>query len=176
MPRTRAGAGARTAVLATARAAALATVLLTGACGVGASGVEDGGEAPTGLAPGPTLYFVDSDGELQPDVWDGSRRLGTVQGAIQLLFADVVPTGPPGTNLRNEIPQSTTRTVVEDAGDYVTIYVPFPTKELSHAAVDQIICTTAAVVAASGRDVADVTISVRPTHGPVATRPCKALD
>lgn len=150
---------------------ALAACALTSGCGVGASGVEDGGEAPTGLAAGPTLYFVDDAGQLRPDLRD-TGRLGTVQGAIQLLLADADPTAD---GLHSEIPPTATRTVVEDAGDFVTVYLPLRSAEISATGVDQIICTAAAVVAASGRDVADVTISVRPTHGGVATRPCPVL-
>ncbi|WP_454851616.1 hypothetical protein [Promicromonospora soli] len=156
---------------AAAAAIALAAGLLTSGCGVGPGGVEDGGEAPTGLAEGPTLYFVDAAGELRPDVRD-TGRLGTVLGAVQLLMADADPTAE---GLHNEVPQTTTRTVVEDAGDYVTIYLPLRRAEISDVGVDQIICTAAAVVAASGREVADVTITVRPTHGAVADGPCPVV-
>lgn len=152
-------------------AVVLAAALLTSGCGVGSSGVEDGGEAPTGLAEGPTLYFVDDDGGLRPDLRD-TGRLGTVLGAIQLLVADADPTQE---GLHSEIPATATRTVVEDAGDYVTIYLPLRSAEISDHGVDQIICTAAAVVAASGRDVDDVAISVRPTHGDVVTRPCPVI-
>ena len=158
-------------VPATAAALALAAGLLTSGCGVGPSGVEDGGEAPTGLAEGPTLFYVDADGGLRPSVRD-TGRLGTVLGAIQLLMADPEPATA---GLHSEIPPTTTRTVVEDAGDYVTVYLPLRSAEISAVGVDQIICTAAAVVAASGRDIADVTISVRPTHGPVIDRPCPAI-
>ncbi|PUB30111.1 hypothetical protein C8K30_102493 [Promicromonospora sp. AC04] len=158
-------------VRATAVALALAAGALTSGCGVGPSGVEDGGEAPTGLAGGPTLYFVDDGGRLRPDTRD-TGRLGTVLGAIQLLMADVDPTEA---GLHSEIPPTTTRTVVEDAGDYVTIYLPLRSAEISPVGMDQIICTAAAVVAASGRGVADVAIAVRPTHGDVVTRPCPVV-
>ena len=158
----------RRAVRTAAVTLALTAAALTGGCGVGPSGVEDGGEAPTGLASGPTLYFVDDDGRLRPDARD-TGRLGTVLGAIQLLMADGSPTQP---GLHSEIPATATRTVVEDAGDYVTIYLPLRSAEISPAGMDQIICTAAAVVSASGRDVADVAITVRPTHGDVVARPC----
>ncbi|WP_129788439.1 GerMN domain-containing protein [Promicromonospora panici] len=157
---------------ATATALVLAVGTLISGCGVGPSGVEDGGEAPTGLAEGPTLYFVDAGGRLRPDTRD-TGRLGTVQGAVQLLMADANPTAP---GLRNEVPPTRTRTVVEDAGDYVTIYLPLRSAEISAAGVDQIICTAAAVVATSGRAVADVAISVRPTHGAAVTRPCPVVS
>jgi hypothetical protein len=161
--RTNRGAAAATVVLA--------ATLVTGGCGVGPSGVEDSGEAPTGLAEGPTLYFVDDDGGLRPDLRD-TGRLGTVVGALQLLMADADPTQE---GLHSEIPPTATRTVVEDAGDYVTIYLPLRGTEISTVGVDQIICTATAVVAASGRDVDDVAISVRPTHGDVVTRPCPVI-
>jgi hypothetical protein len=154
-----------------ATAAVVAAVLLSGGCGVGPSAVGDGGEAPTGLAEGPTLFFVDADGGLHPDVRD-TGRLGTVHGAVQLLMADAHPTAD---GLHSEVPATGTRTVVEDAWDYVTVYLPLRSAEISPVGVDQIICTAAAVVAASGRDVADVAISVRPTHGDVVTRPCPVL-
>ncbi|MGI5189446.1 hypothetical protein ACQEVI_15000 [Promicromonospora sp. CA-289599] len=154
-----------------AAAVVLAAALVTSGCGVGTSGVEDGGEAPTGLAVGPTLYFVDDDGGLRPDVRE-TGRLGTVVSAIQLLMADADPTEE---GLHSEIPPTSTRTMVEDAGDYVTIYLPLSSTEISDVGVDQVICTAAAVVAASGRDVDDVAISVRPTHGDVVTRPCPVI-
>lgn len=168
----RTGSAVRTArsVRAAAAALVLATGALTSGCGVGPSSVEDGGEAPTGLAEGPTLYFVDDAGRLRPDARD-TGRLGTVLGAVQLLMADVDPTAE---GLHNEVPATTTRTVVEDAGDYVTIYLPLRSAEIGAVGIDQIICTAAAVVTASGRDIADVTITVRPTHGPAVDRPCPA--
>ena len=161
----------RRPVRAAAAALVLAAGALTSGCGVGPSGVEDGGEAPTGLAEGPTLYFVDGDGRLRPDV-RSTGRLGTVLGAVQLLVADADPTAE---GLHNEVPTTATRTVVEDAGDYVTIYLPLRRAEISDVGMDQIICTAAAVVAASGRDVAEVTIMVRPTHGAVADHPCPVV-
>lgn len=161
----------RSSVRAVATALALTAGALTSGCGVGPSGVEDGGDAPTGLAEGPTLYFVDAAGRLVPDVRD-TGRLGTVLGAVQLLMADADPTAG---GLHNEVPATTTRTVVEDAGDYVTIYLPLRRAEISDVGVDQIICTAAAVVAASGREITDVTISVRPTHGPLVDRPCPVI-
>ena len=162
---------AHRSVRAAATAVVLAVATLVSGCGVGPSGVEDGGEAPTGLAEGPTLYFVDADGRLRPNARD-TGRLGTVQGAVQLLMADADPTAE---GLHSEVPPTSIRTVVEDAGDYVTIYLPLRSAEISAVGVDQIICTAAAVVAASGRQASDVTISVRPTHGPVATRPCPVV-
>ncbi|MFC8801288.1 hypothetical protein ACFT2C_26455 [Promicromonospora sp. NPDC057138] len=161
----------RRSVRAAAAALVLAAAALTSGCGVGPSGVEDGGEAPTGLAGGPTLYFVDAAGRLRPDTRD-TGRLGTVLGAVQLLMADADPTAE---GLHSEVPATSTRTVVEDAGEYVTIYLPVRGAEISAVGVDQIICTATAVIAASGRDVADVAISVRPTHGAVVTRPCPVI-
>jgi hypothetical protein len=158
-------------VRAAAVAVLLTAALLTGGCGVGPSGVEDGGEPPTGLAEGPTLFFVGADGELRPNVRE-TGSLGTVFGAIQLLTADLDPATE---GLHSEIPPTAIRTVVEDAGDYVTIYLPLRSAEISPVGIDQIICTAAAVVAASGRDVAEVEISVRPTHGDVITRPCPVV-
>ncbi|MCP2264728.1 hypothetical protein ACFQHV_09570 [Promicromonospora thailandica] len=154
------------------RALTLAVVVAALAgCGVGTGGVEDGGDPPTGLAPGPTLYLVDDAGRLRPDQRD-TGRLGTVLGAVQLLLADADPADPA---LHNEVPETATRAVVEDTGDDVTIYLPLRGADLSAVAVDQVICTAAGVVAASGRDAGAVTITVHPTHGGPVTRACPVL-
>ncbi|WP_129667941.1 hypothetical protein [Phytoactinopolyspora endophytica] len=155
-----------------AAALALATAVITSGCGVEPSGVEDGGEAPTGLAEGTPLFFLDGDGRLQPTMVD-SGRLGTVLGAVQLLMAIDQPSD---TSLHSEVPSGNTRPTVEDAGDYVTIRLPYAGDEISPAGIDQVICTATAVVAVSGREIDNLEISVLPTHGDVVTRSCPALD
>ncbi|HEV6954427.1 MAG TPA: hypothetical protein VKY86_14420 [Promicromonospora sp.] len=149
----------------------LAAIVLLGGCGVGTGGVEDGGAPPTGLAAGPTLYLVDDAGHLRADE-RGTGRLGTVLGAVQLLLADTDPAAP---DLHSEIPETTTRAIVEDTGDTVAVYLPLRRADLTPVAADQILCTAAGVVAASGRDLTEVTISLHPTHGGPVTRPCPVL-
>lgn len=146
-----------------ASVAALALTVLTSGCGVEPSGIQDGGQAPTGLAGGTTLYFVDADGRLQPSTRD-TRRLGTVLGAVQLLMSG--PAGSEaGAGLHSEVPDPSTAPAVVDAGSYVKIHLPFSRAEIGADGVDQVVCTATAVVVASGRDPSRVDVSVILTSG-----------
>lgn len=143
-------------------------------CGVQPSGVQDGGVAPTGVAGRTTLFFVDEDGELRASE-RSTGRLGTVQGAVRLLMAGA-SSAESEAGLRTEVPSSTIGASVNDAGDSVTIRLPFSGEEIGAAGVDQVICTVSAVVAGSGRDLDEVRIAIQRTDGDPITRPCPALD
>ncbi|WP_308258140.1 hypothetical protein [Pseudonocardia lacus] len=118
-----------------------AVAALLAGCGVGPSGVLDGGAAPTGVAPGVTLYFVDADGRLHPQQRP-TDRLGTVDGAVSLLLS-----GPgPGSGLRTEIaPVVTERVEVTTAPGLLRLVVPLAAAEVSPLGVDQIVCTALGV-------------------------------
>lgn len=115
-----------------------AALLLTG-CGVGPTGVTDGGDPPTGVASGPTLYFVDSAGALQPDSRTTGRS-GTVADALALLLM-----GPGGSELTTEIePVDVTLVQVTVDDDVITLLLPIAQDEATAVGVDQIVCTAIA--------------------------------
>ena len=147
----------------------LAVVLLTG-CGVAPSEVEEGGPAPTGLARGTTLYFLDEDGELIPSV-RRTGRLGTVLGAVQLLMAGI-GANESEAGLHTAIPADGIRAVVVDTGPHIQVALPFDSSEIGRAGVNQVMCTAVGVTRASGRD--DVRVSVLLTSGEEFSRRCPA--
>ncbi len=118
--------------------AAFMLAALTG-CGVQPSVVETGPQAPTGLAAGVTLYFVDDDGGLTPRVRQ-TGRLGTVDDAVTLLL-----TGPGDSGLRTAIDATeVTRTEVTVGPELVTVRLPLASGEVRPVGVDQIVCTVLA--------------------------------
>lgn len=127
--------------------AALAALLLAAACGVQPSGVVDTAEPPTGVAPGVTLYFVDAQGRLRPQLRE-TGRLGTISEAMTLLL-----TGPVGAGLRTEITTSDDgprHVVVTTAPGVVNLRVPLATYEVTPLGIDQIVCTALGVLVQSG--------------------------
>ncbi|KAA5835045.1 hypothetical protein F1721_09600 [Saccharopolyspora hirsuta] len=120
-------------------------VLLLAGCGVQPSGVADGGEAPTGVAPGVTLYFVDDRGELRPALRQ-TERLGTISEALSLLL-----TGPGVSKLHTEIAQTgVTRVVVITTPGVIQLNVPLTIDEVTPRGIDQIVCTALGVHVQSG--------------------------
>jgi hypothetical protein len=119
--------------------AAVAVLLLAG-CGVAPAGVADAGPAPTGVAPGVTLYFLDAQGRLRPQLRE-TGRLGTVSEALALLL-----TGPGrDPDLRTDLPPATQVPVVTTAPGVVHLLVPLAVHEVTPAGVDQIVCTALGV-------------------------------
>ncbi|MGN9783195.1 hypothetical protein ACTMTF_17305 [Nonomuraea sp. ZG12] len=119
--------------------------LLVAGCGIQPTGVIDAGQAPTGVAPGATLYFVDANDRLRPQ----RRRtdhLGTIPEALSLLL-----TGPGG-GLRTEITstEGVTRVFVETTPDLIHLRVPLATYEVTPLGIDQIVCTALGVWVQSG--------------------------
>ncbi|PSL01593.1 hypothetical protein CLV30_11381 [Haloactinopolyspora alba] len=151
---------------------ALATMPIAG-CGIGPSVVTDSGQAPTGLAAGTTVFFVDGSGDLRPSTRD-TGRLGTVHSAVQLLL-----TGPSGTEvdagLHSDLPSSDIRSGVVDAGDRITIHLPFTADETGPNGVEQVVCTILAVVVASGRDPGRVRVSVSLTDAGTVDATCPVI-
>jgi hypothetical protein len=118
---------------------AVAAMVLTG-CGVTPTGVTDGGEAPTGVAPGVTLYFVDARDELVPRPRE-TGRLGTVAEAVSLLLL-----GPGGSDLRTEIaPTTNPQVVVTTTPGMLRLRVPLAAREVTPVGIDQIVCTALGV-------------------------------
>ncbi|MFB6725732.1 hypothetical protein ACFCV3_36510 [Kribbella sp. NPDC056345] len=128
------------------RLLALLGVLTLAGCGIQPSGVSDGGEAPTGLAAGPTLYFVDASQHLVAQPRMGGR-LGTIADALALLM-----TGPGDSgNLHTEIASGgTTRFGVAINPDVIELTVPLTADDVTSLGMDQIVCTAVAVHIQSG--------------------------
>lgn len=124
---------------------AVAVLLLAG-CGVQPSGVSDGGEPPSGVAPGVTLYFVGARGELRPQL-RRTGHLGTVSEAMSLLLL-----GPGDSGLRTQITSNaTTQVVVTTAPGVIQLMVPLSIHEVTPLGIDQIVCTALGVHVQGGR-------------------------
>ncbi|RSM81943.1 hypothetical protein DMH04_26725 [Kibdelosporangium aridum] len=123
---------------------AAAALLLTG-CGVHPSGVIDAGDAPTGVAPGVTLYFVNAHNELEPDL-RSTERLGSISEAMSLLL-----TGPGNSDLHTEIASNAPRqVVVTTTPEVIRLTVPLAIREVTPRGIDQIVCTALGVHVQSG--------------------------
>lgn len=152
----------------------LAVALLAAGCGVQPSAVVDSGEAPTGVASGTTLYFVDADGVLRPTI-RRTKRLGTVSEALSLLL-----TGP-GTDPvhHTEIAESTPqRVVVTTKADLIEVLVPLTVKDVTPLGIDQIVCTALGVHVQSG-GARTMKVQVRftqPTPASEAERTCPLIS
>lgn len=122
-----------------------ACALLLGGCGIQPSGVTEMGAAPTGVAPGVTLYFVDADGRLRPQLRE-TQRLGTPAEAVSLML-----TGPGTSGLRTDIKaDEVTRVVAQTAPGVIRLQVPLATYELGPLGVDQLVCTALASAVQNG--------------------------
>lgn len=110
-------------------------VFLVG-CGIQPSGVTDAGAAPTGVASGKTLYFIDEEGELLPQLRE-TGRLGTVSDSVSLLLR-----GPGDSEVRTEIAsvQVTTVEVTEEPG-VIRLRMPLDIEDVTPLGIDQIVCT-----------------------------------
>ncbi|MCA2212133.1 hypothetical protein [Jidongwangia harbinensis] len=122
-----------------------ALALLLAGCGIQPSGVDDAGRAATGVAPGVTLYFVDDDGRLQPQL-RRINRLGTISEALALLL-----TGPGSSGLRTEItPSGPAPIVVDPRPGLIRLMTPLAEYEVTPLGIDQIVCTALGVWVQSG--------------------------
>jgi len=123
----------------------VAAVLLLAGCGVRPSGVTDGGVPPSGVAPGPTLYFVGARGELRPQL-RRTGRLGTISEALSLLLW-----GPGHSGLRTRIASTTSTQVrVTISPGLIQLMVPLAINEVTPLGIDQIVCTALGVYVQSG--------------------------
>ena len=119
-----------------------ALALLLAGCGVQPSGVTDAGRAPTGVASGVTLYFVDDQDRLRPQL-RSTGRLGPMSEAMSLLL-----TGPGHSGLRSEITprgENTTRVVVDTGPGLIRLTTPLARDEVTPLGIDQIVCTALSV-------------------------------
>lgn len=123
----------------------LVLVTLVAGCGVRPSGVTGAGRAPTGVAAGVTLYFVDAHGRLRPERRD-TGRLGTITEALALLLD-----GPAGSNMSTQIGSAgISRVEVQTAPDRIRLRVPLAIYEVTPLGIDQIVCTALGVWVQSG--------------------------
>jgi len=123
---------------------ALAALLLAG-CGVQPSGVTDAGDAPTGVAPGVTLYFLDTHDELTPQLRK-TDRLGTISDAMALLLSGVGDSA-----LHTDIaPIDTTRIPVITTPGVIQLMTPLTIDDVTPLGIDQIVCTALGVHVQSG--------------------------
>ncbi len=123
----------------------LVAVLLLAGCGVTPAPPTPGGDAPTGVAPGTTLYFVDAQDRLQPQLRH-TGRLGTIAEAEALLLA-----GPGGSGLHTQIAESAvTRVAVTVEPDVIRLTVPLSVGEVTPLGIDQLVCTALGVHVQSG--------------------------
>lgn len=115
-------------------------VLLLAGCGVQPSGVTHSGEAPTGVAPGVTLYFIDAHEQLRPQL-RRTGRLGTISDALSLLL-----NGPGDSDLHTEIASAgTTMVGVTIAPAVIQLSVPLTIHDVTPLGIDQIVCAALGV-------------------------------
>lgn len=147
----------------------LVGVMMLSGCGIQTSEVEEGPEAPTGLAPGVTLYFLDDAGHLVPDARE-NEQLGSISDAVALLL-----TGPgEDSSMRTAIGEApVTRVGSWVRSGVVVLRLPLGRYEVEDGGTDQIVCTAVAthIQAGGSRDVLvqlDFTdVSEEPTSCPV---------
>ncbi|WP_198406949.1 hypothetical protein [Nocardia terpenica] len=122
-----------------------ALVSLAAGCGVQPSGVMDAGPAPTGVAPGVTLYFLDDHDRLRPQLRQ-SGQLGTIAEALSLLL-----TGPGPTDLHTDLPtDAETRVPVQTTPELIRLWVPWTIADVPPLGIDQIVCTALGVHVQAG--------------------------
>ncbi|MFB8763864.1 hypothetical protein [Nocardiopsis alba] len=152
--------------------AAVVAILLTG-CGVGPSEVFDGGPAPTGVAPGVTLYFLDDRGELTPQRRD-TGRLGSISEAMTLLLM-----GPGDSGLRTGIAEGDVeRMTVTVRPGLIDLLTPLEIGDVTPAGIDQIVCTALGTHVQSGgaTDTRVRVLFVQPTPESEELRTCPLID
>ena len=120
----------------------VALMLMLAGCGVRPSEVTTMGDAPTGVARGVTLYFVDDAGRLTPQLRQ-TDQLGTIPEALALLLA----TQPGKDGLHTEISSTAgvTKVVVTSSPGLVQLRVPLADYEVTARGIDQIVCTALGV-------------------------------
>jgi hypothetical protein len=156
----------------------LVLLLLTGACGIKPTGVVPAGPAPTLRNPGTSgrgtdviLYFV-IDGRVAPVTRpaDSTPGVGT---ALSILL-----NGPSDTEAADGYvtmlpPES--GPVSLDPGPPVVVNLPFPLKQLAPIAINQLVCTAFAALAAESRYAGDGTIILDGPDIQLSSQTCQAF-
>jgi hypothetical protein len=148
--------------------------LLAG-CGVQPAEVADAGQAPTGLAPGVTLYFVDAHEKLQPQLRE-TGRLGSIPEAMSLLL-----TGPgsDASGLHTEIASAgTTQVGVTTVFGVLQLRVPVTADDVTPLGIDQFVCTALGLARQSGdaKTVKAQVLFTQPTPESDKERTCPLLS
>ncbi|SDX39694.1 hypothetical protein SAMN05216215_1010147 [Saccharopolyspora shandongensis] len=168
----------------------LAGISLVAGCGGAATNeVSDAGDPPTGIAVGPTMYYLKGN-TLRPVIvpTGGTVRdvpfgkLGDVRGAVQYLMLGAGLSGSEENKaLRTEVPKLgaalvNVNVVVTDR----VITVVLPSYDLSPLAVDQVVCTALAVDSARGGTTRGKTVDILLHKGitgdRIAGRTCPAIS
>jgi hypothetical protein len=125
-----------------------ALVLLLAGCGIQPSGVTDAGQAPTGLASGVTLYYVDAHNRLSPQ-FRKTDRLETISDAISLLLTGPGLDSPLQTEIA-PVPAGIPRGTVTTAPGLIQLDAPFTIHDVTPLGIDQIVCTALAAYVQAG--------------------------
>lgn len=152
------------------RAAVAACVaLVVAGCALQPSEVVEGPRAPTGVAAGVTLYFLDGAGALVAQQRE-TGRLGSVSEAVSFLL-----TGPGDSDVSTEIAETdVTQTSVTIKGDLLSVRVPVSSAEVTAAGADQIVCTALASHVQAGGSV-DSLVQIDFTDGSGDPSACPVL-
>ncbi|MGW5052537.1 hypothetical protein [Actinokineospora sp. NPDC004072] len=143
------------------RAVAASVLVLLAGCGVAPSEVMGGGRAPTGVAPGVVLYYLDARGDLVPHLVP-TGRLGDVTAALELLLRGG---GAPQDGLRSDLrPVESLGPQVTVSGTVTSVAVPLARHEVGERGIEQIVCTALGVNRQSGGP-ADMTVALTFTDG-----------
>jgi hypothetical protein len=117
-----------------------AALLLLAGCGIQPSTVSGAGQAPTGIAPGMTLYFLDADRELRPELRE-TGRLGTISEAMVLLLLGPSSYSHLSTGIASIDDPQVAVTVTETT---IQLRVPLAAKDVTRLGAEQIVCTALA--------------------------------
>ncbi|MFI5588706.1 hypothetical protein ACIA5G_26880 [Amycolatopsis sp. NPDC051758] len=156
----------------------LAVLLLAGACGIKPTGAVPAGPAPTLPNPEPggrgtdlTLYFV-IDGRVAPVTRPASGTAG-VSTALSILLNGPSDTEAAEGYVTRLPPQS--GPVALAPGPPVVITLPFPINRLTSIAINQLVCTAFAALAAEGSYAVDGTVTLSGPDGQLPSRACQAF-
>lgn len=150
---------------------AVAALLLTG-CGVRPSAPIDGGKAPTGVAAGTPVYYVNDSAELV--VQRRGKRLGNIGQAMKYLLTTRTP--QPGLHSMVGTSQVTLALPVTRTTGVITVRLPIDRRAVSgEIGMNQLVCTVLAVHQQSGGP-AGTRARFIFTHGPPSKpRHCPVL-
>ena len=152
----------------------VAAAVLLAACGVQPTGVTTAGQAPTGISPGETLYFVDAQEQLQSQ-FRVTRRLGSIGDALALLMSGL----PSDSSVHTEIMSvGTNRVEVTTTPGLIQLRVPLSIDEVTAMGIDQIVCTALSVyVQGGGSKTTKVQVAfTEPTPESAVERTCPLIS
>jgi hypothetical protein len=156
----------------------LAVLFLVAACGVKPTPVVPAGPAPTlrnpatnGLGTDLTLYFV-LDGRVTPVTRSAGSTTG-VDTALSTLLAG--PSYAEASDGYATMLPSETGPIALSPGPPTTVTFSFPLKQLTPIAVNQLVCTAFAALAADGDHVVDGAITLAGSDFQLPSQTCQAF-